>query len=71
MKDNANCHLIGLITGLTGAAGDLGGIIFLVIALASHTDYARGIWLIGVLVIASNLMTAWIPPLPKGQLGGR
>ena len=61
----------GLITGITGAAGDLGGIFFLLIARYSGTDYGRVFWLIGVLVIALNLLVVWIAPIPKGQLGGR
>ena len=56
---------------MTGAAGDLGGIIFLLISRYSHTDYGRTFWLIGVMVIAVNMVVAWIPPIPRGQLGGR
>ncbi|MDI1490244.1 MAG: hypothetical protein OHK93_001444 [Ramalina farinacea] len=61
----------GLITGVTGAAGDLGGILFLLIARYSGVDYGRVYWLIGVIVIAVNVLVIWIRPIPKGQLGGR
>ena len=61
----------GLITGLTGAAGDLGGIVFLLIYRYSETDYARVFWIVGIIIIAGNLLVSWIRPIPKGQLGGR
>ena len=61
----------GLITGLTGAAGDLGGIVFLLIYRYSETDYARLFWIVGIITIAGNLLVSWIRPIPKGQLGGR
>jgi NNP family nitrate/nitrite transporter-like MFS transporter len=33
-------------------------------------DYAMGLWVIGIITIALNLAVCWIPPLPKGQIGG-
>ena len=62
---------VGIITGLTGAAGDLGGIVFLLIARYSGNDYARVFWIVGVFSIGGNLLVSWIRPIPKGQLGGR
>ena len=56
---------------MTGASGDLGGIVFLLIARYSGTDYARVLWITGVIAIGLNLAVAWIRPIPKGQLGGR
>ena len=61
----------GLITGVTGAAGDLGGIIFLLIARYRGDNYGETLWINGVIVIALNLLVAWVRPIPKGQLGGR
>ena len=61
----------GIITGLTGAAGDLGGIIFLLIARYSGEDYGRIFWIMGVISIVGNVSVSWIRPIPKGQLGGR
>ncbi|CAD6585484.1 MAG: hypothetical protein ASARMPREDX12_002011 [Alectoria sarmentosa] len=61
----------GLITGVTGAAGDLGGIVFLLIYRYSGTDYARVFWIVGIITILGNWLVAWIRPIPKGQLGGR
>ncbi len=63
--------IAGLITGVTGAAGDLGGIIFLLINRYSGTDYGRVFWIVGIITIAGNLLVSWIRPIPKGQLGGR
>ena len=63
--------LLGIITGLTGAAGDLGGIVFLLIARYSGIDYGRVFWIIGVITIVGNILVVWIRPIPKGQLGGR
>jgi NNP family nitrate/nitrite transporter-like MFS transporter len=33
-------------------------------------DYAMGLWVIGIITIVLNLAVCWIPPLPKGQIGG-
>lgn len=56
---------------MTGAAGDLGGIVFLLIYRYSGTDYGRVFWIVGIVTIAGNLLVSWIRPIPKGQLGGR
>ncbi|KAI4112412.1 MAG: hypothetical protein LQ345_006436 [Seirophora villosa] len=63
----------GLITGVTGAAGNLGGIVFLLIAryTDNSADYPEVFWIMGVVTIAGNLLVAWIRPIPKNQLGGR
>jgi len=61
----------GIITGLTGAAGDLSGICFLLIARYSGIEYGRVFWIVGVISIAGNFLVSWIRPIPKGQLGGR
>lgn len=61
----------GLITGVTGAAGDLGGIVFLLVHRYSDTDYGRVFWIVGIITIAGNLLVSWIRPIQKGQLGGR
>ncbi|KAI4276015.1 MAG: hypothetical protein LQ337_002790 [Flavoplaca oasis] len=63
----------GLITGVTGAAGNLGGIVFLLIGRFTNgsADYPKKLWIIGAITIAGNLLVAWIRPIPKSQLGGR
>ncbi len=60
----------GIVSGVTGACGNLGGIIFAII-FRYGGGYARSIWIIGVVIIAVNVLTVWIKPLPKGQIGGR
>lgn len=56
---------------MTGAAGDMGGIVFLLIARYTGVDYGKALWIIGVITIAGNMAVSWIRPIPKGQLGGR
>lgn len=60
----------GIVSGVTGASGNLGGIIFAII-FRYGGSYARSIWIIGVVIMAINVCTFWIKPLPKGQIGGR
>ena len=64
---------LGLITGVTDAAGNLGGIVFLLIGRYTNdsADPPKIFWIIGAITIAGNLLVAWIRPIPKGQLGGR
>jgi NNP family nitrate/nitrite transporter-like MFS transporter len=54
-----------------GASGNLGGIIFAIIFRYNGTDYARVFWMMGIIVIALNLIWLWVRPIPKGQIGGR
>jgi NNP family nitrate/nitrite transporter-like MFS transporter len=62
----------GILSGVTGGSGNLGGVIFAIIfRFMDHgSNYAKGFWVIGCMHIAMNLLVCWIPPLPKGQLGG-
>ncbi|KAI9891176.1 MAG: hypothetical protein M1814_003019 [Vezdaea aestivalis] len=55
----------GLISGVTGASGCLGGIVFLIVNRYSGSDYPRMYWIIGVMIIAINLGVSFIPPVPK------
>lgn len=61
----------GLITGVTGAAGNLGGIVYLLIARYNDTGYARVFWVVGIINIVSSVLVAWIRPIPKRQLDAR
>lgn len=63
----------GIVSGLAGAGGNLGGIIFAVIFrfMDNGTNYAKAFWVIGLIHIAVNAACCWIPPIPKGQIGGR
>jgi MFS transporter, NNP family, nitrate/nitrite transporter len=62
----------GILSGLTGAGGNLGGVIFAIIfRFMNHgQDFAMGFWVIGIMHIGLNLAVCWIHPLPKGQIGG-
>lgn len=61
----------GVVSGFTGACGNLGGIIFAIIFRYNGKDYAKSIWIIGTICIAINIAVCWIRPIPKGQIGGR
>ncbi|KAG5949903.1 hypothetical protein E4U53_005663 [Claviceps sorghi] len=63
----------GILSGVTGGAGNLGGVVFAIIfRFVDHgRGYSTSLWIIGVIHVAVNLAVAWIPPLPKGQIGGR
>jgi NNP family nitrate/nitrite transporter-like MFS transporter len=61
----------GIISGVTGATGNFGGIIFAIIFRYLGKDYGKAFWIIGVMTIGINLAVCWIKPIPKGQIGGR
>ncbi|KAI1100481.1 nitrate transporter [Jackrogersella minutella] len=65
-------HANGVVSGTTGAGGNLGGVIFAVIFRFTNegTDYAKAFWIIGVLTIALNVCLCWVGPVPRGQVGG-
>jgi len=64
-------HANGIISGMTGATGNLGGIIFAIIFRYNGTNYGKVFWIIGIMTIAINLAVSWIKPIPTGQIGGR
>ncbi|KAK5635459.1 hypothetical protein RRF57_011171 [Xylaria bambusicola] len=66
-------HANGIVSGTTGAAGNLGGVIFSIIFrfMDNGTNYAKAFWVIGILHIGLNLALCWVPPIPRGQIGGR
>ncbi|KAI9748349.1 MAG: hypothetical protein M1835_001815 [Candelina submexicana] len=64
-------HANGIVSGVTGASGNLGGIIFAIIFRYNKTNYHRVIWIIGIISIAMNVAVSWIRPIPKKQIGGR
>lgn len=64
-------HANGIVSGCTGASGNLGGIIFAIIFRYHAKNYSKVIWIIGIMTIAINLSLSWIKPIPKGQIGGR
>jgi NNP family nitrate/nitrite transporter-like MFS transporter len=68
-------HANGLVSGVVGASGNLGGIIFAIIFRYSvdgkNTLYGRSFLTIGAIMMGMGVLTAWIRPVPKGQIGGR
>jgi NNP family nitrate/nitrite transporter-like MFS transporter len=66
-------HANGILSGTTGGGGNLGGIVFAIIFrfMNSGKDYGMGLWVIGIIQVALNLAVCWIPPIPKGQIGGK
>lgn len=61
----------GILSGIVGATGNLGGIIFAIIFRYNGAHYDRVIWIIGAISIGVNLSVSWIRPVPKGQIGGK
>lgn len=61
----------GVVSGMTGATGNFGGIIYAIVFRYNKTNYAKSFWIIGVMCIAMNLAVAWIRPVSKKQIGGR
>ncbi|KAI0447448.1 nitrate transporter [Xylaria telfairii] len=66
-------HANGVVSGTTGAAGNLGGVIFSIIFrfMDNGTNYSKAFWVIGVITIALNLVLCWVSPVPRGQISGR
>ncbi|KAI1817744.1 nitrate transporter [Poronia punctata] len=66
-------HANGVVSGTTGASGNLGGLLFSIIFrfVGGGTGYAKAFWIIGVIHIGLNLALCWVPPVPRGQIGGR
>ncbi|KAF2875159.1 major facilitator superfamily domain-containing protein [Massariosphaeria phaeospora] len=64
-------HANGILSGLVGASGNLGGIIFAIIFRYNGTHYARVFWIMGIIIICLNVGFSWVRPIPKGQIGGR
>lgn len=63
-------HANGILSGIVGATGNLGGIIFAIIFRYNGKNYAKVIWVIGCISIAVNLAVGWIRPVPRRQMGG-
>ncbi|KAK6843353.1 nitrite transporter [Apiospora arundinis] len=66
-------HANGVLSGTTGAVGNMGGVVFAIVFrfMDGGTNYAKALWVIGLIHIGLNLVLCWVPPLPKGQIGGR
>jgi NNP family nitrate/nitrite transporter-like MFS transporter len=64
-------YIQGVLSGIVGATGNFGGVIYAIIFRYNNTDYGRVFWIIGIMMIVMNLMFVWVHPIPKGQIGGR
>ncbi|CAF0896429.1 unnamed protein product [Adineta steineri] len=50
----------GVVSGVTGASGNLGGILFGLIFRFLGTDYHKSLWIIGICCVGSNLAVTFI-----------
>jgi NNP family nitrate/nitrite transporter-like MFS transporter len=60
----------GIVSGLTGASGNFGGIIFNLVFRFNGTNYHKGYWIIGTISLVLPIVVSWIrvPKLP-GEMG--
>jgi len=58
----------GIVSGIVGASGNLGGIVYAIIFRYNGVDYGKAIWIIGAITIGINIFISWINPVPQGQL---
>ncbi len=58
-------HANGVVSGFTGAMGNLGGICFAVVFRYNGVEYGRVFYIIGAVVVAVNLAISWIRPVAK------
>lgn len=56
-------HANGVVSGFTGALGNLGGIVFAIIFRYNGKDYGRVFYIIGAIVIGINVAVSWIRPV--------
>ncbi|KAI5360375.1 Putative nitrate transporter NarK/NarU, major facilitator superfamily, MFS transporter superfamily [Septoria linicola] len=57
----------GILSGIVGAVGNLGGVIYAIVFRFHGTDYAESFWITGVMIIGLNLVLCWVNPIPKSQ----
>ncbi|KIX06050.1 uncharacterized protein Z518_04024 [Rhinocladiella mackenziei CBS 650.93] len=68
---HVNPQANGVVSGMTGATGNFGGIIYAIVFRYNTTNYGKSFWIIGVMTIGINLAFSWIRPVAKHQVGGR
>jgi nitrate/nitrite transporter NarK len=62
----------GIVSGLTGAAGNLGGIVFNLVFRFNGTNYHKAYWIMGVISLILPLSVSWIrAPKVYTSLGQR
>jgi len=64
-------HANGVVSGFTGAMGNLGGIVFAIIFRYNGKNYGKVFYIIGAIVIGINVAVSWIRPVAKKPLGAR
>lgn len=64
-------HANGIVSGVTGAAGNLGGICFAIIFRYLPGKQGKVIWIIGVMTLGINLALSFARPVARKQIGGR
>ena len=50
----------GIVSGLTGASGNLGGIVFALIFRFNGSNYHKSYWIMGIISMALSLSISWI-----------
>ncbi|OJJ49899.1 hypothetical protein ASPZODRAFT_58567 [Penicilliopsis zonata CBS 506.65] len=58
----------GIVSGAVGGMGNFGGIIFAIVFRYNGTNYARGMWIIGVISLGVNLSMSWVRPMPRSEM---
>ncbi|ORY80025.1 high affinity nitrate transporter NrtB [Protomyces lactucae-debilis] len=51
----------GMVSGLVGASGNAGGVIFAVVFRFIAPDYHRAFWIIGCIILSLHLVVCWVP----------
>lgn len=51
----------GIVSGVAGASGNIGGILFNLVFRYLGTDYHKALWIIGIFCLGSNLVITCIP----------
>lgn len=64
-------HANGVVSGFTGAMGNLGGIVFAIIFRYNGKEYGRVFYIIGAIIIGINVAVSWIRPVAKSSMGAR
>jgi len=64
-------HANGILSGIVGATGNFGGIVFAIIFRYNKTNYAQVFWIMGIIIVLLNTVFILVKPIPSGQIGGR
>jgi NNP family nitrate/nitrite transporter-like MFS transporter len=51
----------GIVSGVTGASGNIGGVLFNLAFRFYGTDYHKALWIIGIFCLGANLAISCIP----------